>query len=71
MENKPKISFKKLTYGFMELSWIQRCMLLKKYNLLDEEDEDKKHVKILEKIIQKAKDNNCLEKLYEEIVTSQ
>lgn len=71
MEDKPKINIKTLFYGFMELSWIKRCMLLKKYNLLDEEDEDKRHVEILEKMLQKAKENDCLEKLYEEVVSTQ
>jgi len=71
LKDYPNINFKNLTYGFVELSYVRRCMLLKKYNLLDEEDENKRHVDILEKIIQKAKDNNCLQELYEEIVVAQ
>lgn len=69
--DKPEINIKNLFYGFMELSWIKRCTLLKKYNLLDEADKDKGHVKILEKMLERAKENNCLEKLYDEVVNSQ
>jgi len=34
-------------------------------------DESKNHMDILDKIIQKAKENGCLETVYEEIVKSQ
>jgi len=69
--DNPKINIRKLAYGFMDLSWVTRCSIVKKLNLIDEEDQDKDHVKILDKIIQKAKDNDCLAEFWKEIVASQ
>jgi len=61
------VSIKTLVYRFIELPYIKRCLILRKLHLLDVEDENKEHVEILDKIIQKAKENDCVEKLWDEI----
>lgn len=68
---QPKINVKTFVYRFLKLSFIKRSFILTKFNLIDEEDESKKHIDILDKIIRKAKEKGCLKTVYEEIVKAQ
>jgi predicted phosphodiesterase len=56
-----------IVYRFLELPFVIQTLILSKYGLLDEHDEGKKYVNIIDKIIEKAKRLDCLDKLLEEI----
>ena len=68
---QPKINVNTFIYRFLKLPFTKRSFILTKFNLIDEVDESKNHMDILDKIIQNAKENGCLETVYEEIVKSQ
>lgn len=62
-----KPNMKEVAYNFFDLSWVRRTEILNKLNLLDEEDKGKNHVYILEKIMAKVKQRNCMDALWQEI----
>jgi len=61
------VNFKSLAYGFMMLPYVKRDAIILKLSLGREEDEGLKHIQILDKIIQRAEDQKCIDKLWEEI----
>lgn len=61
------IDTKTLIYQFMNLSFLTRATILSKLDLLDEEDEGVNHVDILQKILQKAKMQQCIKDFWMEI----
>jgi hypothetical protein len=61
------ISYKSLTYAFMSLPYVKRERIIQDLALGREEDEGLKHVQILVKIIQRAEEQECIEKFWEEI----
>lgn len=62
-----KPSIKDIVYAFMDLSYIKRESILTKLSLLDEEDKGLDHIRILEKIITKAKVLNYMDAFWQEI----
>lgn len=54
-------------YDFMNLPFICRERILKKFSLEKPEDEGKKHTELLEEIIRRAKENRCESQLIEEV----
>jgi hypothetical protein len=61
------VNFKSLAYGFMMLPYVKREAIILKLSLREEEDKDLKHIDILNKIIQMAEEQKCVDKLWEEI----
>lgn len=61
------VNIKNLVYSFLNLPYITRQGILLKFNLLAPDDDGLAHVKIIEKIINKAKDRECLEEFLKEI----
>lgn len=66
-ETPRMISYKKLTYAFMNLPCVKRDKIIQDLNLGREEDGDLKHIDILDSIIQRAEEQECIDKLWEEI----
>lgn len=58
---------KTIVYRFIELPFIIQTSILTKYELLDECDQGKKYIDIIDKIIDKARQLGCLDKLWKEI----
>lgn len=58
---------KTVIYDFMDLPFIYRCKVLDTLSLLDENDAGVNHVKILDKILLKVFENDCLDKFRQEI----
>lgn len=56
-----------LVYRFLELSFISRFRILDELNLISEEDEGAEHVNLLDKILQKAMENKCLDAMWEKV----
>ena len=63
----PGVSDKTFVYDFLLLPPVRRQIILKNLSLTTEEDRGKEHYEILESIISRAKNNNCLDRLWEEI----
>lgn len=61
------VDTKTIVYRFLELPFVTQTSILSKYDLLDEDDEGKKYVNIIDKILEKAKRLECLDKLLQEI----
>ena len=64
-------SIKTVVYEFINLPWIRRLDILIKLYLLDEEDREARHVDILEKIMAKVKECNCMDAFWREIKLAQ
>jgi hypothetical protein len=56
-----------LAYRFVEISLISQPSILTKYDLLIEEDKGKKYIDIIDKIIERAEQKNCLHKFSEDV----
>lgn len=56
-----------LVYRFLALSFITRSRILSELDLVDEEDEGIEHINLLDKILQKAKNNGNLAELWNKI----
>lgn len=65
------IKIRDLVYGLVSIPFVKSYRILLTLDLLDKEDRSHgcklKIVNIIGKVIQKAKDKNCLEELYLEI----
>lgn len=54
------LSYKDLVYDFMGLSPIVRESILKKLHLIKDDEQEIRHVNLLEAIIKRAEDQNCI-----------
>ena len=57
------VNYKALTYAFMSLPYVKRYKIIQDLSLGREEDEGLKHVQILDKIIQRAESQKCIDEL--------
>jgi hypothetical protein len=60
-------NLKDLSYSFLSLSYVTRVVILNKFDLVEPEDAEARHTDILQKIIDKAKANGCLEDFWQEV----
>lgn len=56
-----------LVYRFLELSFVSRFRILDELHLISEEDEGAEHVNLLDKILQKAKENESLAAMWDKV----
>jgi hypothetical protein len=64
---KSWVNIKDLVYDFFDLAYITRVGILKDLELINEEELDIEHTKIIEKIVKRAKDRGKLIELREKI----
>ncbi len=61
------VDIRELKYGFFSLSYIKQTEILLSLGLLNENDRDKKYVKIMPRIIDSARQKNVLIGLWDRI----
>ncbi|MBY6921879.1 hypothetical protein, partial [Clostridium botulinum] len=61
------VDTKTIVYHFVELPFVVQTSILSKYDLLNEDDQGKKYVNIIDKIIDKAKQVGILEEMWKDI----
>lgn len=69
VENRtPLVSYKSLTYAFMNLAYVKRSGIITKLALDREGDDGLKHVEIIGALIKRAEEQGCVDQLWREIL---
>lgn len=67
IEELKGLSYKTFVYNFMTLPIAKRSALLAQFSLITDEDDGKEHFDIVELVIKRAIDSNCIVQFWEEI----